>query len=464
MIPVIPKNFKALVAERINSATLRNNLKRATTTSLQKRAEVVRDFPDWEVMREQAHQIKKKVIDSLDAYIDEFERNASSAGAVVHRCKDAKEANTITLDICKRVNARSVVKSKSMVTEECGLREALEEHGIETFETDLGEYIVQLAHELPSHITAPALHKSREEIGKLFAETFHIPYTSNPEELTAIAREVLRKKFLTADVGISGVNFAIANTGSICVVENEGNARLSMSLPRIHIAFMGLEKVIPDLESLSLFLKVLARSATGQRITSYTSIITGPKFESEPDGPEELHIVIIDNGRTRMLRDPRLREALYCIRCGACLNVCPVYQKIGGHSYGSMYSGPIGSVITPVLNGIEHAKDLPFASSLCGACSEICPVRIDIHHMLLWLRKSAVEKKRTTFIERMLFRCWFFAMKNRNVYVMLSKISSFVTSILPSAKMHAPIWSRTRDFPKPAKQSFRELWQRGAGK
>lgn len=460
--PLRPENFFKLVEGRIHNIQLRRNLKRATSTSLLKRSEVVADFENWEEMRTEAYEIKKQVIDHLSDYLEEFENNATKNGITVHYAVDAVEARNLVLDICERCHAKTVVKAKSMVSEEIDLRHALEKIGIETIETDLGEYIVQLANEIPSHITAPALHKSREEIGELFSEQLHIPFTSEPEKLTQVARNVLRKKFLDAEVGISGVNFAVAKTGSICIVENEGNARLSTTMPRVHIALMGIEKLLPDLNALSLFLKLLARSATGQRMTSYTSLINGPRRETEPDGPDEMHVVIIDNGRTRMLSAEKLREALYCIRCGACMNVCPVYQKIGGHSYGSIYSGPIGSVLTPIFNGIDKAKHLPYASSLCGACSEICPVKIDIHHMLLWLRKRVVERKGSKLFERVIFRCWMLAMRSKPLYEFSSKLLRWFSPIMvtKNESMRIPVWSKTRDFPPLASQSFREMWFR----
>ncbi|MBN1447831.1 MAG: lactate utilization protein, partial [Bacteroidetes bacterium] len=341
--PIHPEYLKELVRERIHDDVLRGNIRRATRTSLDKRLAVVTDFTDWEDLRTLAHDVKRHVIDHLAGYLQRFEERATAAGAVLHYAADAAEAVAIILRLAaSRADGTPIVKSKSMTTEEIGLTNALEAAGMRTVETDLGEYIVQLAQEPPSHITAPALHKARGEIGALFAEKLGIPYTDDPAELTSVARTRLREDFLEAKVGISGVNFAVAETGTLCIVENEGNVRLSTSLPEMHIAVMGMEKLLPDMESLGLFLNLLGRSATGQRLTCYTSLITGPKADREIDGPDELHIVILDNGRSRMLEEPRLREALYCIRCGACMNVCPVYQKIGGHGYGSIYPGPIG--------------------------------------------------------------------------------------------------------------------------
>ncbi|MCB2204152.1 iron-sulfur cluster-binding protein [bacterium] len=459
--PIQPENLKVLVQERIHDKTLRGNVRRATWTSLGKRAAVVEDFPDWEFLRTQGHEIKKHVMQHLPEYLARFEERATAAGAHVHYAETAAEASRIVCDLAEETGERLVVKSKSMTTEEIELTPALEARGLRTVETDLGEYIVQLAKEPPSHITAPALHKSRGEIGQLFAEQLGIPFTDDPEELTAIARKILREDFLQAGVGISGVNFAVAESGSICIVENEGNARLSMSLPRRHIAVMGMEKIVPDFESLGLFLNLLGRSATGQRITCYTSLITGPAKDAELDGPEELHIVILDNGRSRMLAEPHQRESLYCIRCGACMNVCPVYQKIGGHGYGSVYSGPIGSIITPVYRGEQRSKALPFASSLCGACAEICPVRIDIHHHLLWWRKRIVGHGYTKWTERMAMRL-FLAVSRRSWLFDLAGRLARVFAPLISRKDEGPslpVWSRERSFPQLPDKSFKQLWR-----
>jgi L-lactate dehydrogenase complex protein LldF len=349
-----------------------------------------------------------------------------------------------------------------MVTEEIGLSHTLERHGLEVVETDLGEYIIQMAKEMPSHITAPALHKTREEVGALFAKKLRIPYTSVPEELCVVARRILRQKFLTAELGISGANFAIADTGTVVIVENEGNARLSTTMPKIHVAVMGLEKVIPSFVDLPIFLKLLPMSSTGQKQTSYVSLISSPRRPGELDGPDEFHLVLLDNGRTQILADPKMRESLYCIRCGACLNTCPVYQRVGGHSYGSVYPGPIGAVVTPLFQGIEVAKDLPYASSLCGACSNICPVKIDLHHMLLWLRKQVVDQRKTPWQERALMTLYLAGMKDSRLYRAGSRLLR--VSLALAGKKDRPLkvsgWTETRDFPPLAEQSFKQLWKR----
>ena len=459
--PIEPENLRLLIAERIHDPQLRGNIARATKTSLVKRAGVVADYDDWETMRGVAHDIKRHVLDHAEEYLARFERQATASGATVHYAPDAETATRLVCEIAARHGRRIAVKSKSMTGEEIDLTHALERAGFETIETDLGEYIIQLAEEPPSHITAPALHKSRGEIGRLFSEKLGIEYTDDPERLTKVARGVLREHFLRADVGVSGVNFAIAESGTICIVENEGNARLSTTLPRVHIAVMGFEKLLPDFESLSLFLNMLGRSATGQRLTCYTSLITGPRRTSEQDGPDEVHIVVLDNGRTRLLGDPALREALLCIRCGACLNVCPVYQKIGGHGYGSIYPGPIGSVITPVFRGEDRAAGLPFASSLCGACADICPVRIDLHHLLLTWRARISGKRRGKRIERLLMRAFGHIAMRTALFDLGGRMLRLLAPLLRRADgtVRVPIWSETRDFAAPPPRSFKQLWR-----
>src|SRR5215207_11755023 len=364
------ENAKAALAD----VHLHGALKNATSLFGERRKEAAANLANWEDLRSQARAIKDEVLLHLDRYLEEFVRNAESRGARVHWARDAAEANSIICGLATERNARIVVKSKSMTTEETHLNDALEAAGMQVVETDLGEYIIQLAHEPPSHIIAPAIHKTRRQVGELSTAELGMPPTDDVDQMTSTARATLRDRFAAADVGISGVNFAIAETGTIVIVENEGNIRLTTSLPRVHIALMSIEKVIPRFTDLDVFLKLLPRSGTGQRLTTYQSFITGTKRSPADEGPEELHIVLLDNGRSRMLAHPVTRQSLACIRCGACLNACPVYQQIGGHAYSSIYQGPIGAVITPQLAGFQNTSQLPYASSLCGACREVCPV------------------------------------------------------------------------------------------
>ena len=426
------------------------------------------ELPDGEALRDRARQIKEQTIGNLDVYLSQFEKNVARLGGTVHWARTGKEARAIVLELARKNNVKRVVKAKSMATEEIELNEALEQAGIEAVETDLGEYIVQLAHEKPSHILAPAIHKSKGDISELFADKLGVPNLKEAEEMTVVARKRLREKFLTADMGITGANFAVAETGTIVLVENEGNIRLSTSLPRIHVALMGIEKLVPSLDDLAVFLKILARSASGQKMSSYVSLITGARRAGEADGAREFHLIILDNGRTRILADEEMRESLYCLRCGACLNVCPVYQKIGGHAYGSVYSGPIGSIITPVFAGLEKSKDLPFASTLCGACREICPVRIDIPRILLKLRSDWSEGKHDNagppVLEKVAIKLWAFAMRHRIIYNLAFRVPAFLQGpLLEDGKLkRLPFalggWTQNRDFPALARRSFRSMW------
>jgi len=415
------ENAKAALAD----VQLRGALKNATSLFGERRKEAAASLPNWEELRTQARAIKDEVLSDLDRYLKEFARHAESRGAKIHWAPDAAAANAIICRLAQERNARVIVKSKSMTTEETHLNDALEAAGMQVVETDLGEYIIQLAHEPPSHIIAPAIHKTRQQIGELFTAELGMPPTDDVDQMTSTARATLRDRFAAADVGISGVNFAIAETGTIVIVENEGNIRLTTSLPRMHIAMMGIEKVIPRFADLDVFLKLLPRSGTGQRLTTYQSFITGVKGAPEDEGPEELHIVLLDNGRSRMLAHPVTRQSLACIRCGACLNACPVYQQVGGHAYGSVYPGPIGAVITPQLMGIEKAAQLPFASSLCGACRDVCPVKIDIPQLLLHLRGEISQRKGST-AERLAFKVWARVMTSPALY----KISSIAGRML----------------------------------
>lgn len=429
-------------------------------------------------LRALAASIRQHTLDHLDVYLERFIDRATAAGVTVHFAADAAQANAICLAIAARNGCRRCVKSKSMVTEEIGLVPALQAAGIETVETDLGEFIIQLDHDAPSHIVTPMIHKDRTAVGRAFTRELGVPYTEDPEELAGIAREHLREKYRRADLGISGANFLIAETGSIVLCTNEGNGRFSTSAPRVHIAVAGIEKVLPEMRHLSVLLKVLARSSTAQPLTVYTSIITGPRRPDEHDGPEEVHLVLLDNGRTEILREGT-RELLRCIRCGACLNACPVYRKIGGHAYGAVYCGPIGATITPLFKGLHNYPDLPHASSLCGACFEACPVKIDIPRHLVRLRAEMVRGGVTRWQDRLLYRAWARTLRRGWTYRLASRLHRGILRVLaehsgsaggsdPHASRgwisHGPGplagWTSQRDLPTPTAESFREWWNR----
>src|SRR6201996_2687405 len=365
--------------------------------------------------KRKGHVIKWKVMENLDKILPEFEANFQKRGGKVIWANDAAEANQEILNIIQKAGAKTVVKSKSMVTEEIQLNEFLEHNQIESLETDLGEYIVQLLGQKPYHIVTPAMHLSKEDIAKLFHERFGTPIDATPEQLTLKARELLREKYLRADIGITGANFLLADTGSIAISENEGNARLSVSFPKIHIAIVGIEKMIPSIADLDTFWPMLATHGTGQNMTVYNTILSGPRQVGESDGPEEMYVILLDNGRTNLLAQKEQRQGLYCIRCGACLNACPIYKNIGGHSYKTTYPGPIGSIITPHMKGMEDFKHLSYASSLCGKCSEVCPVKIDIHKMLLLNRRDAVKEGLVPNKERWGWNYWKKGMLSRKL-------------------------------------------------
>jgi len=430
-------------------------------------------LPDYQELRTQANAIKKHAIENLDHYLLEFERNVNARGGKVVYCKDGTEVTDFILSLAKERRAHLIVKSKSMTTEEIDLNERLEHHGLESVETDLGEYILQLAHERPYHIVAPALHKTRYDVAEIFTRNLQVPSETVPEKQTAIARTVLREKFLAADIGISGANFLVADSGAVVLVENEGNARLTTSAPKIHIAIAGIEKVIPRAQDLATFLKLLARSATGQLLSVYTSFLAGPRREGEIDGPEEFYVVLLDNGRTKLLPDKSKRQSLYCIRCGACLNTCPVYRRIGGHSFPWVYSGPIGAIITPQFMGITHEPALPFASSLCGACGEVCPVKIDIPKILLELRsdvKKSETREKQNRLEKLAFQAFAWLMTHPRIYEMAGRLAGmmapsddgrWIRTVAPL--MNVPpvkAWLNQRDLPPPPARSFREEWRR----
>ena len=411
-------------------------------------------FTELSQARERAKNTKWRAIEKLDYYLELFEANITKRGAKVIWAETAQQANDEILKICKEKNCRTLVKSKSMVTEELHLNDFLAESGIESIETDLGEYIQQLDDEPPYHIVTPAMHKSKEDIAKLFAEKLGTDPTLTPEELTLVARDILREKYIKAEVGITGANFIIADAGAIAVTENEGNGRLSCAWPKTHIAVVGIEKVIPSIADLALFWPLLATFGTGQKITSYNTIIAGPRQENETDGPQEMYVVLLDNGRTNILANEKARESLYCIRCGACLNACPVYKNIGGHAYSTTYSGPIGAVITPHLRDLGEWKHLSQASSLCGNCTEVCAVKINLHELLLENRYEAVNEGYAPFAEKIAWKMWRIAMLRRSwMNIANGNMKGRVINSIGKA------WTEHRgklDFPK---KSFNQQWR-----
>jgi L-lactate dehydrogenase complex protein LldF len=411
-------------------------------------------FTDLARVRELAKNKKWEAIEHLDLHLTQFENQITKRGAKVFWAEDSEQALSFIGEICKEKSCKSLVKSKSMATEEIHLNAYLESIGVESVETDLGEYIQQLDGEAPYHIVTPAMHKSKEDVAKLFAEKLGTDINMTPEELTLVARKNLREKYTQAEIGVTGANFIISDIGAIAVTENEGNARLSVAWPKTHIVIVGIEKVIPSINDLGLFWPLLSTFGTGQQVTVYNSIISGPKKEDETDGPEEMYVILLDNGRTELLANAKSREALYCIRCGACLNACPVYKNIGGHAYETTYSGPIGSVITPHLRGMHDYKHLSYASSLCGNCTEVCPVKINLHELLLDNRREAVIEGESSFAEKFAWKMWKQASLSRTLMNQgNAPIKNWVIN-----KMFKG-WSDKRaplEFPK---KTFNQLWK-----
>lgn len=456
------KEFKTNAKRLTADLRHRGLIQKALSGYYVKRDENKSRYQSWQGARDLAAEIKFEAVNHLDKYLVEFVDKIEARGTVVHWCPDGESARKAILKIAADNNVRSIIKSKSMTTEEIHLNESLEKNGFGVFESDLGEYIVQLRHEPPYHLVFPAMHLTRGEISDLFTKELGSAPTDSPEELTMIARRVMREKFCEADMGISGANFAVAETGMISITENEGNARLTTALPRIHVAVLGIEKVLPRMQDLALFLPMLATSGAGQALTCYNTMFGGPRQPGEVDGPEQFHIILLDNRRTELLADAEQRDALHCIRCGACLNVCPIFKNVGGHSYGTTYQGPIGSVITPHLRGLQDWKHLSGASSLCGACTETCPVKINLHHHLLHNRRNAATQK-PVWWERIAFRGFVILMNTPWLYLAslkLGRIGQVFHPLVDKTPLDPlQAWTHSRTFPKLASKSFHELWK-----
>jgi len=459
--------FKRNASMKLDDAVLQRNLRAAKGKFVDHRARAVAEMDNWEAIRTHAAALRDRTLAHLDAYLVEFERNATRRGARVHWAETAEDACRIIAEIARANGVKKATKSKSMVSEEVNLNERLEEAGVQVVETDLGEYILQLAKEPPSHIVAPAVHKSKEDVADLFVAAHHRPRTVEIPALTREAREALREHFLTADMGISGSNFVIAETGTTLTVTNEGNADMVTTIPRIHCVITGIEKVIPTLEDFATLIRLLPRSATGQTIANYLTLTTGLKMPGESDGPEQMHIVLVDAGRTKFV-GTELQAMLRCIRCGACMNHCPVYQNIGGHAYGWVYPGPMGSVLTPVYVGIENAGDLPNAATFCGECQVVCPVKIPLPDLMRKLRERQFDNALRPWPERLAIRAWSYAVQRPKLYGLLAAIGARVASWMGGSErlIHwlpgLDGWTRGRDMPAPRGKTFREMYRERA--
>ncbi|EWG12704.1 LutB/LldF family L-lactate oxidation iron-sulfur protein [Cytobacillus firmus] len=463
----IGKNdFKDRVDSGINNSFMRGAVSGAQERLQTRRLDAAAELGNWEEWRSLSEEIRQHVLENLDFYLYQLSENVAKRGGHVYFAETAEEASAYIREVIEKKNARKVVKSKSMVTEEIHLNASLEEAGCQVIETDLGEYILQVDdHDPPSHIVAPALHKNKEQIRDVFAEKLSYQNTEKPEELAWHAREMLRHEYLTADVGITGCNFAVAETGSITLVTNEGNADLVTALPKTQITVMGMERLVPTYEEMEVLVSMLTRSAVGQKLTSYITVLTGPKEELDVDGPEEFHLVIVDNGRSSILGG-EFQSILQCIRCAACVNVCPVYRHVGGHSYGSIYSGPIGAVLSPLLGGYDDYKELPYASTLCGACTEACPVKIPLHELLHKHRQVIVEKEgRAPISEKMTMKAFGLGAASPSLYKLGSKLAPAAMNPFTAGdkitKGPGPLkaWTEIRDFPAPNKERFRDWFK-----
>jgi len=459
-----PIDFHSVSAKAAGDERLKAQVNRAVTTRDGARRLRLLEVPDSNKLRTLAGEIKQHTLDNLDYYLEQLVNNVEKNGGHVHFAHTAADARQMVLNICRDHDAKKIIKSKSMVTEEIGLAHALEEAGLEVVETDLGEFIVQISHDRPSHIVAPIVHKSKESVAELFAEYFKTPYNADATALTKQARVHLRDKFRQAQIGMTGGNFLCAETGLVCSIENEGNQRQSVSTPKVLVSIVGIEKLVPRMSDLAVMLKLLTRSATGAPFSVYTNLYGGPRGFGEKDGPEEFHLVLVDAGRTEILGS-EYRETLRCIRCGACLNACPIYRKIGGHAYGSVYPGPIGALVTPLFEGLGNFKDLPQASSLCGACYEACPVKINIPKYLIKLRKDIVDTGLNTRGERFVYRTWARGMHSPLLYNAITILQKWDlrrrakgTGWVKKLPKVASGWTQIRDMPAPAKKTFHQLW------
>jgi len=456
-------HFKATASVKLTDAKLQAALARLQGNFVRGRAERVAELGNYEEIRSAAAAIRDRALESLDLYLEEFERNATARGAVVHWAETREDVNRIVCGIARSHGVRKAVKSKSMVTEECALNDALEAAGIEVVETDLGEYILQLAKEPPSHIVAPVVHKSRDEVSDLFEEKHRTPRKTDIAELTREARELLRRHFVSADMGISGANFIVAETGSTLIVTNEGNGRMVTTLPRVHVAITGIEKVVPTLEDVATLMRLLPPHGTGQTISNYISVTTGVKGEADGDGPEHFHVILVDGGRTGLIGG-EMQAMLRCIRCGACMNHCPVYQSVGGHAYGWVYPGPMGSVLTPSYVGLENALDLPNAATFCNQCGVVCPVKIPLPDLMRKLRERQFERKLKPWLERAGLAVWSWAARHPAIYAMMSTLGARVLKWMGGADGRIrwlPLgggWTDGRDLPAPTGRTFRGLY------
>ncbi len=456
-------NFKARAGEKLADVKLQAALRKLQGNFVKGRADRVAELDNFEDIRTAAAAIRDRALANLDVYLEEFEKNATARGAVVHWAETAEEANRIVCELAVRYGVRKAAKSKSMVSEECALNDALEAAGIEVIETDLGEYILQLAHEPPSHIVAPVVHKSKEDVSDLFEEKHKLTRKTRIPDLCREAREILRPHFLSADMGISGANFIVAETGSTLIVTNEGNGRMVTTLPRVHVAITGIEKVVPTLEDVTTLLRLLPRHGTGQTITNYISVNTGVKDAADLDGPEHFHIILVDAGRTKLIGGD-MQTMLRCIRCGACMNHCPVYQSVGGHAYGWVYPGPMGSILTPTYVGLENAPDLPNASTLCNQCGVVCPVKIPLPDLMRKLREQQFERGLKPWPEKLGLALWGWTARHPALYAALSRIGARMLAYMGGAEKqihHLPLgggWTAGRDMPAPQGKTFRELY------